>query len=120
LEYEDLDFSAFTHLNFRKVYVEQLDITINTLFKVSSLQQLFRTIQINDDLLDDEIIITDYQADLLIQNNITLNDSYEDLINTYIQFGNYSFKIKNVLVTNYQKDGSTIFQDKMLTTYDVL
>jgi len=118
--YDDLDFSAFTNLSFNKVYVEQLDTTLMSLFNVNSLQKIFRTIEVRNDLLDDEIIITDYQATMLRENNITLIDSYENLIDTFIILGDYSFKIKDVMLTNFNEDFSTQFQDRLLTTYDVL
>ena len=116
----DLDTSLFPSIQFDKTYSNQINVTTKSLFNTQLSYQLFRTIILSEDLLDNEIIITDYQADLMKDSGVFSFTNYNELINNQISIGNFSIKILDVIITNYSVDVSNQYQFRLVNTYDVI
>lgn len=69
--------------------------------KLSEYKYVFNNIVVNNDLNDNEIIITDYSAEILINNNIVNCKDIKDLVGINVDIYGRTYKIIGIETTNY-------------------
>lgn len=114
------DVNQHTGILFNKVYQGNLAFEVRDFSNnLSQSIPIFQTIKI-DDLEDNEIIITDYQAKILKNNGVIYFENLFDVIGQTLSLNAYTLTIAGVtdtsMITHYDYD----YNIKLATEYDVL
>lgn len=105
-------------ISFSKSYSGQFNFYTNMMNQSDSGQRIFRTV-IESNLEDNQIIITDYQADVFKSEGILYFNDYTEIIGKSMVLGDVPLYIERVIDTLYKTD-QKINDQRLLMKYDVL
>lgn len=114
-----IDINTYGNLEFYPTYVNAFEFKTDFLFRTTMEQEIFRTCILTP-LEDNQIIITDYQANMLKSLGILPYEHYSDLIGTTLDILGLSLMIQDVKTTTFEDNHGHQYDLKLLTEFDVV